>query len=48
MDPFISEEEIQKVVDYVCEQQKAQYDNSLTEMKNDSSSHNDGYESDEE
>ena len=45
---FISEEEIQKVVDYVCEQQKAQYDNSLTEMKNDSSSHNDGYESDEE
>lgn len=45
---FVSEEEIQKVVDYVCEQQKAQYDNSLTEMKNDSSSHNDGYESDEE
>lgn len=45
---FVGEEEIQKVVDYVCEQQKAQYDNSLTEMKNDSSSHNDGYESDEE
>lgn len=45
---FISEEEIQKVVDYVCEQQKAQYDNSLTEMKNDSSSHNDGYSSEEE
>lgn len=45
---FISEEEIQKVVDYVCEQQKAQYDNSLTEMKNDSGSHNDGYSSDEE
>ena len=45
---FVSEEEIQKVVDYVCEQQKAQYDNSLTEMKNDSESHNDGYESDED
>ena len=45
---FISEEEIQKVVDFVCEQQKAQYDESLTEMKNDSSSHNDGYSSEEE
>ena len=45
---FVSEQEIQKVVDFVCEQQKAQYDTSLTEMKNDSESHNDGYESDEE
>lgn len=45
---FISEEEIQRVVDFVCEQQKAQYDNSLTEMKNDSSSHNDGYSSEDE
>lgn len=45
---FVSEEEIAKVVDYVCEQQKAQYDESLTEMKNDSSSHSDGYESAEE
>lgn len=45
---YLSEEEIQKIVDYVCEQQKAQYDESLTEMKNDSSSHNDGYESEEE
>ncbi len=45
---YISEEEIQKVVDYVCEQQKAQYDNSWTEMKNDSESHDDNYESDEE
>lgn len=45
---FISEQEIQKVVDFVCEQQKAQYDNSWTEMKNDSSSHNDGYESEDE
>lgn len=45
---FISEQEIQKVVDFVCEQQKAQYDHSWTEMKNDSSSHNDGYESQEE
>ena len=45
---FISEQEIQKVVDFVCDQQKAQYDNSLTEMKNDAGSHNDGYESEEE
>ena len=45
---FISETEIQKVVDFVCEQQKAQYDNSWTEMKNDSSSRDDGYESAEE
>ena len=45
---FVTEEEIQKVVDYVCEQQKAQYDNSWTEMKNNSESHDDGYESDEE
>jgi S-DNA-T family DNA segregation ATPase FtsK/SpoIIIE len=45
---YLSEDEIQKVVDYVCEQQKAQYDESLTEMKNDSNSHNDGYSSDEE
>ena len=45
---FVSEEEIQKVVDYVCEQQKAQYDTSLTEMRNDTESHNDGYESDED
>ena len=42
---FISEEEIQKVVDYVCEQQKAQYDNSWTEMKNGSDSYDDNYES---
>lgn len=45
---FVSEQEIQKVVDYVCEQQKAQYDTSLTEMRNDTESHNDGYESDED
>lgn len=45
---FISENEIQKVVDYVCEQQKAQYDNSWTEMKNEAGSHDDGYESKEE
>ena len=45
---FISESEIQKVVDFVCEQQKAQYDNSWTEMKNDSSSRDDGYESQDE
>ena len=45
---FVSEEEIQKVVNYVCHEQKAQYDNSLTEMKNDSGSQNDGYSSEEE
>ena len=45
---FISEEEIQKVVDYVCEQQKAQYDNSWTEMKNNSESHDDGYVSEDD
>ena len=45
---FISEVEIQKVVDYVCEQQKAQYDHSWTEMKNEAGSHDDGYESKEE
>lgn len=45
---FLSEEEIQKVVDFVCEQQKAQYDESLTEMKNDAGSHNDGYSSGDE
>lgn len=45
---FVSEQEIIKVVDFVCEQQKAQYDHSWTEMKNDSESHSDGYESAEE
>jgi len=45
---YISESEIQKVVDFVCEQQKAQYDNSWTEMKNEAGSQNDGYESQDE
>lgn len=45
---FISEDEIQKVVEFVCEQQKAQYDHSWTEMKNEAGSQNDGYESNEE
>lgn len=45
---FISEDEIQKVVDFVCEQQKAQYDHSWTEMKNEAGSQNDGYESQDE
>ena len=45
---YISEEEILKVVNFVCEQQKAQYDNSLTEMRNDSSSRDDGYVSEDE
>ena len=44
---FVSEEEILKIVDYVCEQQKAQYDNSLTEAKNDADAYNDGYESED-
>ena len=29
---FVSEEEIKKVVDYVCEQQKASYDTSFTDL----------------
>lgn len=45
---FISEKEIEKVVDFVCEQQKAQYDHSWTEMKNEAGTRNDGYESKEE
>ena len=45
---YISEEEIQKIVDYVCEQQKAQYDNSWTEMKNTQDSYDDEYKSEEE
>ena len=45
---YVSEEEIQRVVNYVCKEQKAQYDNSLTEMRNDSGSQNDGYVSEEE
>ena len=45
---FVSEEEIQRVVNYVCKEQKAQYDNSITEMRNDSGSQNDGYQSEEE
>ncbi len=45
---YVSEEEIQRVVNYVCDQQKAQYDNSLTEMRNEAGSQNDGYSSEEE
>ena len=45
---FISEDEIQKIVDFVCDQQKAQYDHSWTEMKNEAGSRNDGYESKDE
>ena len=48
LEDVCDDEELQRLVDYTVSQQKAQYDNSLTEMKNDSSSHNDGYESDEE
>ena len=42
---FVSEEEIQKIVEYCCEQQKAQYDESLTVEKNGAGSYDDGYES---
>lgn len=43
---FISEEEIEKVVNFTISQQKAQYDESLTEEKG--SMVNDNYSSDEE
>lgn len=46
---FVSEEEIQKLVDWSISQQKAIYDESLTVDKSGSSSNvNDGYESQEE
>ena len=47
---YVSEEELQKIVDYTIKQQKASYDESLTVDKNNSSSvsSSDGYSSDEE
>lgn len=44
---YVSDEEIEKIVNYVIDQQKAQYDESLT-VEQGSSSNNDGYESMEE
>ena len=50
---FVSDEELQKIVDFTISQQKANYDHSLTEDKGDGSSgdvgkYDDGYESKEE
>ncbi len=49
---FVSEEEIQKIVDYTISQQKANYDETLTQEKGggggSSSSYDDGYSSEEE
>ncbi len=46
---YVSDEELEKIVDYVISQQKAQYDESLTVDRNNSSSTvNDDYQSEEE
>ena len=47
---FVSEEELQGIVDYTISQQKASYDESLTQDKSSggSENYNDGYESEEE
>lgn len=46
---YVSDEELEKIVDYVISQQKAQYDESLTVDRNSSSSSvNDDYQSEEE
>ena len=46
---FVSEEELQKIVDFTISQQKAMYDESLTVEKNSSSSTvNDDYQSEDE
>ena len=46
---YVSDEELEKIVDYVISQQKAQYDESLTIDKNESSSTvDDNYQSEDE
>ena len=45
---YVSDEEIEKIVNYVIDQQKAQYDESLTVEQGGSSVSNDGYESADE
>ena len=45
---YVSDEEIEKIVAYVIDQQKANYDESLTVEKGGSTNLNDGYESEEE
>ena len=42
---YVSDEEIEKIVNYVIDQQKAQYDDNLTVEQGSSSVSNDGYES---
>ena len=48
IDDLVSDEEIEKIVAYVIDQQKANYDESLTVEKGGSTNFNDGYESEEE
>ena len=45
---YVSDDEIEKIVNYVINQQKAQYDESLTVEQGSSVNNNDGYESVEE
>ena len=50
---YVSDEELQKIVDFTISQQKANYDHSLTEERgesssNDAGSYDDGYQSKEE
>ena len=45
---YVSDEEIEKIVNYVIGQQKAQYDESLTVEQGSSVNNNDGYESADE
>ena len=48
---FVSDEELQKIVDHTISQQKAQYDHSITEDRDssgDAGKYDDGYESKEE
>ena len=50
---FVSDEELQKIVDHTISQQKAQYDHSITEDRGESGSgdagkYDDGYESKDE
>ena len=44
---FISDEEIQRLIDYVSKEQIAQYDNSITEVEPDHMAAGAGYEKEE-
>lgn len=45
---YVSDEEIERIVNYVINQQKAQYDENLTVEQNGNGTYNDGYESADE